>query len=101
MTDVPLDPEGAAFHAIVVQGGFSTPAIEAYRILTDAISRLRGVGELDAEWREGVRVTLAWCHEHRTDPEVEHERARFVLGKPLGFMTVLEAAAQEPCTTTP
>lgn len=92
----PLNPVGAAMHAILVQGGFSTPAIEAYRILEDAIRILKTSGKLDAEWREGVRDTLAWVHEHREDNDVAAERARFVIAKPMGFMTVLEHASREP-----
>lgn len=38
-----LNPEMAAAHAVVVQGGFTTPPIEAYRMLrdSDGVSRVR------------------------------------------------------------
>lgn len=48
-----LGPEEAAKHAIVVQGGFSTPPIEAYRMIRDG-----GV------MRERA---LAWLAEHGLD----------------------------------
>jgi hypothetical protein len=49
------DPEAAAAHAIVVQGGFSTPPVEAYRMIRDG-----GVGAERAR---------AWLAEHDLDPE--------------------------------
>jgi hypothetical protein len=49
-----LDPEMAAEHAIHVQRGFSTPPIEAYRMVRDG-----GVGRDRA---------LAWMEKHGLDP---------------------------------
>lgn len=70
---VPLDPVGAAIHASTVQGGFSTPAIEAYRILRDAVRTVRGRGVLDDRWRAGVRDTLTWIDANRTNEVVQQE----------------------------
>lgn len=49
-----LDPVKAAAHAVVVQGGFSTPPIEAYRMIRDG-----GV------MRERA---LAWLAKYDLDP---------------------------------
>lgn len=93
---VPLDPEGAALHATVVQGGFSTPAIEAFRILEDAWRSVAHGVELDARWRAGVRETLAWLDEHSESDEVARERARWTQGREEGWRTKLELAVAEP-----
>jgi hypothetical protein len=50
-----LDPERAAAHATIVQGGFSTPPIEAYRMIRDG-----GVGA------ERART---WLAAHGLDPD--------------------------------
>lgn len=50
-----LGPEAAAAHACIVQGGFSTPPIEAYRMIRS--------GGVDQE------RALAWLTEHGLDPE--------------------------------
>lgn len=48
------DPEGAAFHAVCVQGGFSTPKREAARMLLDG-----GVSEQRAlAWMTAQHLTL-------------------------------------------
>lgn len=52
-------PELAALHAVIVQGGFSTPAIEAKRMLCDG-----GLGGIAARhWLDehDVRERCAWC----------------------------------------
>ena len=49
-----LGPEEAAAHAQMVQGGYSTPPIEAYRMIRDG-----GVG---------AERALAWLKEHGLDP---------------------------------
>jgi hypothetical protein len=49
-----LDPAMAAGHAAIVQGGFTTPPIEAYRMVRDG-----GIG--------GQRA-LAWMEKHGLDP---------------------------------
>jgi hypothetical protein len=88
---VPLNPVGAANHAITVQGGFSTPAIEAFRILEDAFRIIVRGDSLNDEWKQGVRDTLAWIDEHSEDDDVARERARWSQGKPLGYRTMLES----------
>jgi len=50
-----LSPVWAAIHASVIQGGFSTPPIEAYRMIRDG-----GVG---------AERALAWLAEHGLDPD--------------------------------
>jgi len=50
-----LNPETAAAHACIVQGGFSTPPIEAYRMVRD--------GGINAE------RALAWMAEAGLDPD--------------------------------
>jgi hypothetical protein len=52
-------PELAAHHACVVQGGYSTPPIEAYRMLRDA-SR--------ADDQIAVERVLGWLQDHGLDP---------------------------------
>lgn len=74
---VPLDPVGAAIHASTVQGGFSTPPIEAFRILSDALRTIDLGAVLDERWREGVRATLRWLEENVADPEVVAELDAF------------------------
>lgn len=88
---VPLNPIGAAFHAIAVQGGFSTPHHECWRILADAYKRAKH-GGFDDEWREGVVATLAWIDE-QAGPDaaiVQLEFRRAYL--PEDWREVLEAA---------
>lgn len=67
---VPLNPVGAAVHAIVIQGGYTTPAIEAGRILTDALHRRRLFSSFDEEWVEGICATLLWLDGHADKPDV-------------------------------
>ena len=54
-----LSPVWAAIHASVIQGGFSTPPIEAYRMIHDG-----GVG---------AERALAWLAEHGLDPDDPRE----------------------------
>jgi hypothetical protein len=58
------DPEKAAMHAVVVQGGFSTPKREAARMILDggvhaerarAWMEREGLTEDDLEWDSGAR----------------------------------------------
>lgn len=78
MIEVPLDPEGAAAHARVIQGGFSTPEIEAFRIIEDARRMVNLGHELDARWRKGVVTTLNWIEEHKTDPMLQREKEDYI-----------------------
>lgn len=91
MTDVPLDPVGAAMHAVVVQGGYSTPEIEAYRILTDAL-RQADHGPLDKEWAQGVTNTLAWIDSHPS-AALDRQRQAFERHAPEAWRRTLVAAA--------
>lgn len=59
-----LDPEKAAAHAIVVQGGYTTPPIEAYRMLADG-----GIGaERARAWLEGHGLDLDDPHRGKRTP---------------------------------
>lgn len=49
-----LDPDAAAFHAIAVQGGFTTPEIECQRMISDG-----GVARERAMAWEAARITAA------------------------------------------
>lgn len=72
MSGPPLHPVAAALHAVAVQGGFSTPEIEAGRIVRDAL-RIAAQGPLPAEWRDGVGATLEWL---ASNPQAETEIER-------------------------
>lgn len=91
---VPLNPLGAALHAVVVQGGYSTPEIEAFRILDDALRQAKR-GPLDDEWRQGVRDTLAWMDANPSHA-LTTERAQWqTLSRvPSNWREVLEEAAK-------
>lgn len=72
-------PEAAAIHAVTVQGGFTTPAREARRMVADA----RRGGDL-----EQGRIGLAWLREHGLpvdgDEETEPDTSRECVDEPEG-----------------
>lgn len=73
MTATAFTPETAAAYAMR-DGGFTTPAIEAYRILEDACRTIKAGHVLPDPLQQSVANVLAWDAEHTSDPEAERER---------------------------
>lgn len=61
-------PEDFAREAMA-HGGFTTPSIEAYRMLSDAMRTLKRGDDWSAEMAERVRATVAWLDMHPEAPQ--------------------------------